>query len=74
MTTNGKVAWIGTSNREDGDLDNSRNVELVFRNTAMAARVGQMQANLWYSIYAVPIETAIARREKAKRPNASGDE
>ncbi len=74
MTIDGKVAWIGTSNWEGGYLDNSRNVELVFRNAAMAASVGQMQESLWNSAYAVSLETAIARRESAKRPNSSGNE
>jgi phosphatidylserine/phosphatidylglycerophosphate/cardiolipin synthase-like enzyme len=68
MEIDGQVAWVGTSNWEGGYLDNSRNVELVFRDTAMAERVRGMHQTLWTSTYAQPLDAAIAaRREKEAR-------
>lgn len=59
MTIDSEVAWIGTSNWEGGYMDTSRNLELVFRDRAMAARVGALQAQMWTSPYAMPLADAL---------------
>lgn len=66
MTIDGTQAWIGTSNWEGGYLDTSRNLELVFRNKAMADRVGAMEDSLWTSAYVKPLAQAIADRAGTK--------
>lgn len=50
MEVDDAIAWIGTSNREGGCLDHSRNVELVLRDSVMAARVGAPHRQLWNSL------------------------
>ena len=61
MTIDGRLAWIGTSNWEGGYLDNSRNLEVVLRNPAMAARVGALETQLWTSPDAMPLAAALKR-------------
>ncbi|VTP60228.1 nuclease NucT [Serratia rubidaea] len=39
MTIDERLAWVGTSNWSGGYLDNSRNLELVLNNEALAARL-----------------------------------
>jgi phosphatidylserine/phosphatidylglycerophosphate/cardiolipin synthase-like enzyme len=56
MEIDGQVAWIGTSNWLGGYLDNSRNLEVVMRNEAMAKRVGQLHQQLWDGPYARALE------------------
>lgn len=56
MVADGKVAWIGTSNWAGGYLDQSRNLEIVVKDEALAARVAKMHAHLWDSPYTAPIE------------------
>ncbi len=56
MTIDGELAWIGTSNWMGGYLDNSRNLEVVLRDKAMAARVAALHEQLWASPYAQPID------------------
>jgi phosphatidylserine/phosphatidylglycerophosphate/cardiolipin synthase-like enzyme len=58
MTIDGKLAWVGTSNWSGGYFDNSRNLEMVLRNDAMAQRVGALHEQLWTSQYAAPIDVA----------------
>lgn len=55
MTIDGKKAWIGTSNWSGGYLDNSRNLEMVIQNPAMAQRVDMLYTQLWNSEYAHPL-------------------
>ncbi|MFJ5367110.1 phospholipase D-like domain-containing protein [Pectobacterium punjabense] len=55
MTIDGKKAWIGTSNWSGGYLDNSRNLEMVIQNPAMAQRVDMLYTQLWNSAYAHPL-------------------
>jgi phosphatidylserine/phosphatidylglycerophosphate/cardiolipin synthase-like enzyme len=55
MTIDGKIAWIGTSNWEGGYLDNSRNIEIVLRNAAMAEKLNALHQQLWLSTYATPL-------------------
>lgn len=55
MTIDGKKAWIGTSNWSGGYLDNSRNLEMVIQNPAMAQRVDALYTQLWSSTYAHPL-------------------
>ena len=56
MTIDGELAWIGTSNWMGGYFDNSRNLEVVLRNPAMAARVAALHEQLWASPYAQPVD------------------
>lgn len=55
MTIDGKKTWIGTSNWSGGYLDNSRNLEMVIQNPAMAQRVDMLYTQLWNSEYAHPL-------------------
>lgn len=52
LEIDGQVAWVGTSNWLGGYLDNSRNLEVVMRNEAMASRVGDLHRQLWDGPYA----------------------
>lgn len=52
MVIDDELAWVGTSNWMGGYLDNSRNLEVVLRDVAMAGRVGALHEQLWQSPYA----------------------
>jgi len=52
MEIDGQVAWVGTSNWLGGYLDNSRNLEVVMHDPAMAARVRALHEQLWDGPYA----------------------
>lgn len=52
MTIDGALAWVGTSNWMGGYLNNSRNLEVVLRDPAMAGRVSALHEQLWQSPYA----------------------
>ncbi|WP_241190710.1 phospholipase D-like domain-containing protein [Pseudomonas chlororaphis] len=56
MDIDGQVAWVGTSNWLGGYLDNSRNLEVVMHDNAMAKRIGELHAQLWDGPYAKPLE------------------
>ncbi|WP_455922145.1 phospholipase D-like domain-containing protein [Pseudomonas putida] len=56
LEIDGQVAWVGTSNWLGGYLDKSRNLEVVMRNPAMAARIEQLHAQLWDGPYASPLD------------------
>jgi phosphatidylserine/phosphatidylglycerophosphate/cardiolipin synthase-like enzyme len=56
MSIDGQIAWIGTSNWGGGYLDNSRNMEVVIQNEALAKRIAQLHEQLWTSRYARPID------------------
>ena len=56
MVADGKTAWIGTSNWAGGYLDTSRNLEVVVKDEALAARAAKMHAHLWGSPYAEPLQ------------------
>ncbi len=72
MSIDGKLAWVGTSNWSGGYLDNSRNLEMVLRNEAMAQRLAALHEQMWSSSYAAPIDInkdyprPIKGEEKAK--------
>ncbi|MEI2265846.1 phospholipase D-like domain-containing protein [Erwinia sp. CGal63] len=55
MTIDGELAWVGTSNWSGGYFDNSRNLELVLNDSAMAARLDVLYQKLWQSRYAEPL-------------------
>jgi phosphatidylserine/phosphatidylglycerophosphate/cardiolipin synthase-like enzyme len=52
----GEVLWLGTSNWTGGYLDESRNLELVIKDQALAARAAAVQKHLWDSPYSAPLE------------------
>lgn len=59
MTIDGSMAWVGTSNWSGGYFDNSRNLELVLNNVAMANRLDALYSQLWDSSYAEPIKVDV---------------
>lgn len=52
----GKILWLGTSNWTGGYLDQSRNLEIVVKDPALAARAAAVQKHLWDSVYTAPLE------------------
>lgn len=58
MTIDDRIAWIGTSNWEGGYFDNSRNIEIVLQNQAMAEKLNALHAQLWLSAYTRPLNVA----------------
>jgi len=56
MSIDGEVAWVGTSNWAGGYLDKSRNLEVVLRDAAMAARLAALHEQAWSSPYAEPLD------------------
>lgn len=52
----GKTLWLGTSNWAGGYLDQSRNLEVVVKDEALAARAAAVQRHLWDSAYTAPLE------------------
>ena len=58
MAIDGQVAWVGTSNWLGGYLDNSRNLEVVMHEPAMAKRVAELHEQLWDGPYAKPLDVA----------------
>ncbi len=58
MTVDGSVLWLGTSNWGGGYLDESRNLELVVRDAALAGRASALFAHVWDSPYCAPLDVA----------------
>ncbi|MFC1522153.1 phospholipase D-like domain-containing protein [Elusimicrobiota bacterium] len=56
LVIDGKTLWLGTSNWSGGYLDNSRNVEVVVNDEALAAKVHELYSDLWNSRYTEPID------------------
>lgn len=56
MIVDGRTLWLGTSNWRGGYFDDSRNLEVVVHDQALAARAAAVQKHLWDSPYAAPIE------------------
>lgn len=56
MTIDQRLAWVGTSNWSGGYFDNSRNLEMVMNNPAMAERLDRLYQQLWQSDYAAPLQ------------------
>ena len=52
MTLDGSHSWVGTSNWSGGYLDNSRNLEIVVKDTALTLRLDRLFNQLWQSDYA----------------------
>jgi phosphatidylserine/phosphatidylglycerophosphate/cardiolipin synthase-like enzyme len=55
MEIDDAIAWVGTSNWEGGYMDNSRNLEVVLRDPALAKRLDDLHEQLWDSPYAAPV-------------------
>ena len=73
MTIDGELAWVGTSNWSGGYLDNSRNLEVVLRDKAMADRVAALHEQLWNSPYAERIDVNRHYPKPAKGEPAAGN-
>ncbi|MCI1004660.1 phospholipase D-like domain-containing protein [Herbaspirillum sp. C7C8] len=71
MSIDGKIAWIGTSNWAGGYLDNSRNLEVVLHDAAMARRVAALHEQTWSSSYAQAIDVLKVYPRPAKGKPAS---
>ena len=56
MVVDGKTLWLGTSNWTGGYLDNSRNLELVVRESGLARQAQAVHRRLWGSAYSVPLD------------------
>jgi phosphatidylserine/phosphatidylglycerophosphate/cardiolipin synthase-like enzyme len=66
MVVDGKTLWLGTSNWTGGYLDDSRNLELVIKDEALAARVAKLQRHLWDSAYSAELPTPKAYSQPAR--------
>ena len=51
MVVDGKTLWLGTSNWAGGYLDDSRNLEVVVKDEALAKEAGAVHDQLWTSSY-----------------------
>lgn len=71
MSIDGKIAWVGTSNWAGGYLDNSRNLEVVLHDAAMAQRVAALHEQTWSSSYAQAIDVLKVYPRPAKGKPAS---
>ena len=56
MVADGSTLWLGTSNWAGGYLDESRNLEVVVKDAALAARSAGIHAHLWGSPYTEPLQ------------------
>ncbi|GAA0543697.1 phosphatidylserine/phosphatidylglycerophosphate/cardiolipin synthase-like enzyme [Rhizomicrobium palustre] len=66
MTIDDEIAWVGTSNWEGGYFDHSRNIEIVLKNPAMAAKLNALHDQLWQAPFTKPLE--ITRDYPAPHP------
>jgi phosphatidylserine/phosphatidylglycerophosphate/cardiolipin synthase-like enzyme len=55
MVVDGRTLWLGTSNWTGGYLNESRNLELVVKDPALAARAAAVQTHLWDSVYSAAL-------------------
>lgn len=67
MVVDGKTLWLGTSNWRGGYFDDSRNLELVVHDEALAARAAAVQKHLWESVYATPLQEPTKAYPKPRR-------
>lgn len=65
MVVDGRILWLGTSNWTGGYLDDARNVEVVVKDAALAARAAAVQKHLWDSVYSAPLPTPKAYSQPA---------
>lgn len=56
MTLDGSVLWLGTSNWSQGYFSESRNVELIARDAALAGQADAIFERLWTSRYCSRLE------------------
>ena len=56
MIVDRSTLWVGTSNWSGGYLDNSRNLEIVLHDNALARTAAIIYIQLWTSAYAQPID------------------
>ena len=58
MTVDGSLLWLGTSNWSEDYFADSRNVELILRDPALAAQGDRVFEQLWNSSYASRLDPA----------------
>lgn len=56
MTIDGQLAWVGTSNWTGGYLDQSRNLELVVKDAALAGKLNDLYDQIWNAPFTAPID------------------
>jgi phosphatidylserine/phosphatidylglycerophosphate/cardiolipin synthase-like enzyme len=52
----GKTVWLGTSNWVGGYLDDSRNIEVIVKDSNLAKRISELHDHLWQSAYTEKID------------------
>ena len=60
MTVDGKTLWLGTSNWAGGYFDDSRNLEVVVKDEALAKEAAAVHEGLWKSSYTELLDVAKA--------------
>ncbi|MDE2291420.1 MAG: phospholipase [Elusimicrobia bacterium] len=60
MVVDGKTLWLGTSNWQGGYMDNSRNLELIVREPALAAEALAVHRRLWDSPFTKALDVSKA--------------
>ncbi|MBI5240452.1 MAG: phospholipase [Elusimicrobia bacterium] len=58
MVVDGKTLWLGTSNWAGGYFDDSRNLEVVVKDEALAKEAGAVHEQLWTSDYTQALDIA----------------
>ncbi|MBI5623444.1 MAG: phospholipase [Elusimicrobia bacterium] len=58
MVLDNGALWLGTSNWTGGYLDNSRNLEVVVKDEALAGKAAAIHRQLWDSAYAEKLDVA----------------
>ncbi|WAC75723.1 phospholipase D-like domain-containing protein [Roseateles sp. SL47] len=71
MVIDDQVAWIGSSNWSGGYMDKSRNIEVVLRDAALAARLAVLHEQTWRSPYAADLDINKAYPPPAKAAPAA---
>ena len=56
MTVDGDVLWLGTSNWGEDYFTESRNVEIIARNKALATQADGIFERLWHSRFCFPLD------------------
>jgi phosphatidylserine/phosphatidylglycerophosphate/cardiolipin synthase-like enzyme len=66
MTIDESLAWVGTSNWTGGYLDKTRNLEVVVKDPALAARLNRVHGQLWDAPYTSQLDPLKAYEEPKK--------
>ncbi|HEX9010142.1 MAG TPA: phospholipase D-like domain-containing protein [Holophagaceae bacterium] len=64
LVVDDSVLWLGTSNWEEGYFEDSRNVEAILRDPALAAQGAAIFDRLWGSRFAFPLDPVKAYEKR----------